>query len=130
MPSRKANFGRVGLQFHHRGTERHRENTRGSVCLSPSFSLSFSLSFSPSLCTSVHLCASVVNLLLLSPTHPLICHLLLALAMGDGGLHEGQEQRVRLFGPALEFGVKLAAQHERVIRQLGNLHQTTIRRNP
>ena len=49
--------------------------------------------------------------------------------MGDGGLHKGQEERVRLVGPALEFGMELAAQHEGMIVQLGNLHQPPIGRD-
>ena len=43
-------------------------------------------------------------------------------------LHKRLEQRVRPVGAALELGMELRPDHERVFAQLGDLHQPTVGR--
>ena len=45
-----------------------------------------------------------------------------------GGPHERREQRVRAVGTALELGVRLRADEERVVGQLDELHQPVVGR--
>src|SRR5216684_9148948 len=45
---------------------------------------------------------------------------------GRGGDQEIAEEGVRAVGPALQFGMELAADHERVVGQLGDLYQAAI----
>ena len=44
------------------------------------------------------------------------------------GDQEVTEERVRAIGSAPQLGMELAAQHERVICQLGDLHQSSVGR--
>ena len=44
--------------------------------------------------------------------------------------HEEIEQRMRLFGTRPELRMELTAQHERVIRDLGNFDQRQLRIHP
>ena len=48
----------------------------------------------------------------------------------DGLVIHTEEQGVRSIGPAFKFGVELADQHEGMVAQLGDFHETAVGRQP
>jgi len=50
--------------------------------------------------------------------------------MVQGGPDKGPEERVRISGAGLEFGMKLTAHEPGMIGQFDHLHQLPIGRNP
>src|SRR5438105_11966088 len=52
----------------------------------------------------------------------------LSLFRAHGGGYKRLEERMRIVEPRLELGVKLAAEHKRVIAQLGDLDEPAIGR--
>ena len=85
-----------------------------------------------------HLCASLRDVLIRASGHeafpaqraPHLPWLLSRFSPGYHGTDECLEQRVRVGRPRFELRMELAAEHERVIGELGDLYEKSIGRKP